>query len=277
MEPSLCERDECFMVIGVDIGGSAIKIAGLRGDEIVFTCYEKNGANPAEEVLAEILKTYKIVLGPEDSIALTGVGAGRSRLSGFGVPVIRVPEIEAVGTGGTWLSGCGDAVIVSLGTGTAFILYKGGRFTHLGGSGIGGGTFCGLGRKILGTDDFEGIDKLSETGCLENIDLRVGDLFNGSGTLNPELTASNLFKAGSENTDGDWAAGIINTVLQAVGTMAMLACGGHFVGEVVIIGALSRLSAARGVFSRFEEMYGIKYTIARHPECATAIGAARRI
>lgn len=262
------------MIIGFDIGGSATKVAGLRGEEIAFTHYETNREKPASAVLEEALAASCLDAEIE-RIALTGVGAGRAQLERFGAPVTRVSEIEAIGLGGTWLSGEDDAVIASLGTGTAFVLAKGGEFTHLGGTGIGAGTLCGLGGKILGTRDAFEIDELSKRGRLENVDLRISDLFPGEGTIFADLTASNLAR-GERASREDWAMGIVNLVLQAVGSMAMLACGGRETKTVVITGALARLGVAPDAFSRFERAYGLKYTIARHPKCATAIGAARR-
>lgn len=265
------------MIIGIDIGGSATKVAGLRGRDIAFTHYETDRKKPAVRVLKEALAETGSGQPRIEGFALTGVGVSHADLSGFGAPVTRVSEIEAIGVGATWLSGVSDAVVASLGTGTAFVLAQSGKFTHLGGTGIGAGTLCGLGEKLLGTRDPFEIDALSKAGKLENVDLRVGDLFTGADTLGAELTASNLAKSVPGASREDWAMGLVNLVLQAVGSMAMLSCGGREVNNVLISGALAKLHAAPGAFARFEEAYGIKYTISPRAECATAIGAARLV
>ena len=90
----------------------------------------------------------------------------------------------------------------------------------------------------------------------------------------PELTAANLAKSGAAASDADWACGLINLVIQAVGTMAMLSAKGHDVNSVVFTGAVATLDTVPGILKRFEDCYGIKYLVAKHAECATAVGAA---
>ena len=42
------------------------------------------------------------------------------------------------------MSGLDRAVVVSMGTGTAYVMADKGRVSHLGGTGVGGGTLLGL-------------------------------------------------------------------------------------------------------------------------------------
>ena len=59
----------------------------------------------------------------------------------YGIPTEQVEEFTAVGVGGLALSGVEKAVVVSMGTGTAFVwAQRGGEVRHLCGSGVGGGT-----------------------------------------------------------------------------------------------------------------------------------------
>lgn len=265
------------MILGVDIGGSAVKLAGLERDRVVFTHYEHHGGRAVSEMLSAALRGAGLHRESISRGALTGVGAERFPVDSLGVPLLRVPEVEAIGRGGTRLAGVDTALVASMGTGTAFVLVREGCCTHLGGTGIGGGTLCGLGTRVLGTGDALEIDHLSRKGDLGRVDLRIGDLFSGSETLNPRLTASNLAKAASDAADEDWAAGLVNLVLQAVGTMSVLACGGNGVDTVAVIGALARLNRARETFDLFQEMYGIRFLIPEYAACATAIGAALEV
>ncbi|MCL1828498.1 MAG: hypothetical protein FWG32_03270 [Oscillospiraceae bacterium] len=264
------------MIIGIDMGASAVKIAGLAGDEVLFTRYEMNGVATARTLLCDLLSAEGIDLSEIGCIALTGIRSGRADLAGLGRHVVKISEVEAIGEGGSRLSGGKDAVIAAVGTGTAFVLSRGGVFLHLGGTGIGGGTLCGLTGKILGFRDVALTDKLSENGRPENTDLLIGDLFPGDATLDPGLTASNLAKANRETSNEDWACGIINMILQVVGSMTMLACNGAGMRRAVITGALTKLKAAPDIFAGFEKHYGIEYVIAEHAACATAVGAAFR-
>jgi len=259
------------MIIGIDAGGSAIKFAGIKDGIVAFTRYEENGSRPQSNAVAEVLSEYGAGV---KKLAVTGVYAAKCGLAAFGIPYDTVPEPTAIGRGGVFLSGEDDAVIVSLGTGTAFVLARNGVFTHLGGTGAGGGTLRGLGKKILGIDDIRKIDALSVGGELGRVDLTIGEMFSGSETLMPELTAANLAKPDYNASESDWALGLLNLILQSVGTMAMLSVRGFGAKAVVITGALASLSRAPGVFKRFEDCYGIKYIIADKPHCAAALGAA---
>ena len=265
------------MILGIDIGGSAVKLAGLDNGRVVFTHYEHHGGRTVAEMLTDALCRAGCRRAEISAGALTGVGAERFAADSLGFPLVRVPEVEAIGRGGTRLAGVDTALVASMGTGTAFVLVQEGRCTHLGGTGIGGGTLCGLGARVLGTKDAREIDRLSQAGDLGNVDLRIGDLFSGSETLNPRLTAANLAKTANGAADADWAAGLVNLVLQAVGTMSVLACGGHGIGTVVVTGALARLTRAAETFALFQEMYGLRYQIPPHAACATAIGAALEV
>ena len=251
------------MIIGIDAGGSATKLAAMSADKITFARYIEKGA-PLPAPLPEGISR----------IALTGVNGPNCGAKELGIPITEIPELQAIGRGGTFLAKRDHAIIASIGTGTAFVLAENGKFSHLGGSGIGGGTLMGLGRRVFGTTDAEKLSSMASLGDEYVVDLTIGDLFSGSETLDVGLTASNLAKSSPNATDNDWAAGIVNMVLQAVGTMATLACGGHGVSTVIITGAAARLSSATAAYKKFQDMYGIEFLIPPNAELATAIGAA---
>lgn len=250
-------------IIGIDAGGSALKLVTMSGNKISYSRYEDNGERPLSRLLPDGIS----------HIALTGVGGDKCGAKELGLPITKVSELHAIGRGGTFLAKRDRAIIMSIGTGTAFVLADNGQYTHLGGSGVGGGTLTGLGAHIFGTSDFRKLDKLAAQGDEYNVDLTVGDLFGGSETLDPRLTASNLAKHNPGATDADWAAGIVNLVLQAVGTMATLACGGHGIKSVIITGAAAALSAAPAAYKKFQDMYGIEFIIPENAAFATAVGA----
>ena len=263
------------MIVGVDIGASATKIAGLQGDNILFTHYEGSRTGSTENILTRLLLDQGTPYSEIDVLALTGVGAENDTVKQMGFPVTIVPEIHAIGAGGTWLSGGSDAVITSIGTGTALVLSKEGAYSHLGGTGVGGGTLCALGAKILDVADPLVLAEMAAHGTIGNIDLCIGDLFSGTATLDPSLTASNLAKANPSTANSDWAIGIFNLVLEVIGSMTVLACKAAGANKAVATGALATLPLAAGIFTRFEYFYGIPFAVADHADCATAIGAAR--
>ena len=146
---------------------------------------------------------------------------------------------------------------------------------HIIGSGIGGGTLSGLSELITGVHQYALIRKLCQDGDLSQIDLTIGDMSKGKvGTLPPEATAANFAKLAEDATSADKMRGLVNLVLQAIGTMSVLACRTCGTNTVVLTGALTMLPPAHETFELFTQLYGVEYIIPENATFATAIGAA---
>lgn len=269
-------REGKDMVIGIDKGASAVKLAALEKGRVLFQKTLVGDKRPAEELCWEFLSENRLDERQAERIALTGVGAEGDTFRDMTVPVSFVPEIEATGEGGVSLAHLQVAVVVSIGTGTSIVLSRMGRHTHIGGSGVGSGTLRGLAQKMFGFADVRRLVQLAEKGNRLTVDLTVGDLFSGTDTLPPDLTASNLAKAEPGATEADWAKAVVNTVLEVAGSHAALACSAYGVKNVVITGGISQTSIAKEVYDNFSRLYNLQYIIPKYSGCATAIGAARR-
>ena len=70
------------------------------------------------------------------------------------------------------------------------------------------------------------------------------------------------------------AAGIVNMILQTIGSAANLVAYGTGIRDFVMIGNLAMLPQSRAVFDRIERLYDIRIHIPEYPEYRTAIGAA---
>ena len=89
-----------------------------------------------------------------------------------------------------FLTGLTRAIIVSMGTGTAFIIADQMRKTYWR-TGIGGGTLLGLSNKMLNIRHFDDLIEMAQSGNLANIDLNISDITKDRmETLPPEITAS---------------------------------------------------------------------------------------
>ncbi len=263
------------MIIGVDAGGSAVKLALMDGGEAPrLTHYAPNSDKPVSQLIRETLDRAGIPLAAVSRIALTGMHTEHCDADALGIAIQSVPELDAIAIGGTRLARRQQAIVVSIGTGTAYVLARDGQYTHLGGTGMGGGTLMGLAGRLFGIQDPLELDALTQGGDLNRVDLTIGDLFGAGSSLPPELVAANLAKPTAAATDRDWAAGLINLVLQVAGSMAVIACGGHGVSTVILTGALTQLSMARSVYEKFQRVYGLEFIIPPYADCATAIGAA---
>lgn len=264
------------MIIGFDKGATATKIVGMRGRELLFKSSFSGDDAPAGELILRVISENGCLADEVELIAATGVGAEDCDFSTIAASVKPVPEIEATGEGGMFLAGLSEGVVVSIGTGTSLALAKGGKYSHIGGSGVGSGTLRGLCKYMFGKEDLKALFGIAEEGNRLLVDLTIADLFSGTDTLPPDLTASNLAKASDGATAADWAQAVINMVLEVAGSHAALACGGYGVKNVVITGGVAVTPIAKRVYDGFTRLYGLNYIIPQNADCATAIGAARR-
>lgn len=266
------------VILGIDIGGSTTKIVGLGTDGGVLSMLRVRAEDPVTSLygsLGNYLSSNHLSLSDVRRIVLTGLGAAYVEGDIYGIPTCRVDEFSASGAGALALSGQDAAVVVTMGTGTAFLFAeKDGSVRHLCGSGIGGGTLGGLCHKLVGMERFGQIQKLASHGDLGQVDLTIKDVTrNPAPTLDPTLTAANFGNLAEDATPADLAAGAVNLVLQAIGTMTVLACQCCGTGTVVLTGAMTTLAQAKPNFENFEKLYGIHYIIPENATFATAIGA----
>ena len=266
------------VILGIDIGGSTTKIVGLRTDGSVVSMLRVRAEDQVTSLygaLGNYLTSSGLTLQDVRRVVLTGVGARYVDGDIFGLPTCKVDEFSASGTGALALSGQEQAVVVTMGTGTAFMwAERGGAVRHLCGSGIGGGTLGGLCRKLVGMERFGQIKKLAEQGDLGQVDLTIADITcHPAPTLDPTLTAANFGNLAEDASPADLAAGAVNLVLQAIGTMTVLACQCCDTRTVVLTGSMTTLSQVKPNFENFEKLYGIHYIVPENATFATAIGA----
>ena len=275
-------------VLGIDVGGSATKIVGFR---------EKNGKRElispqfvmANDPLTSIYGAFGkftmengLSLGDIDRVMMTGVGSTFAEKPLYeGLDCRVVPEFESVGRGGLYLSGLDEAIVISMGTGTALIYAKKQeegdvKIEYLGGTGVGGGTLLGLSRLMLGVDTVEHIEQLAEEGDLSNIDLRISDMSrkNLHPNMNLDLTASNFGKLNDLANKNDIALGIANMVGETIGMMAVFAARNYHLNRVVLTGNLTTLAPIRRVFEVLEKTFDIQFVIPENAQYGTVIGAA---
>ena len=266
------------IILGIDVGGSTTKVVGLdvHGNPLsMLRVRAEDQVTSLFGALGNYLSSNHLTLEDVRRVVLTGVGASYVDGNIYGLPTYRVDEFSASGAGALALSGQERAVVSTMGTGTAFLLAEKGRVQHLCGSGIGGGTLGGLCHKLVGMERFGQIKKLALGGDLGQVDLTIGDITkNPAATLDPTLTAANFGNLAEDANCADVAACVVNLVLQAIGTMTVLACRCCDTKTVVLTGSMTTLDQVKPNFENFERLYGIHYIIPDNATFATAIGAA---
>ncbi len=272
-------------VIGIDVGGSTTKIVGFKksdGASELITPFLVRATDPITSIygaFGRFTSQNGLSLSEIDKVMVTGVGATHMQQPIYNLKCQSVPEFSAVGLGGLYLSGLDEAIIVSMGTGTAIVHAKregkNTKIDYLGGTGVGGGTLLGLVRKMTGVETIEHIEELCKDGDLNNIDLRVKDISkNAKYTgVNEDLTAANFGKVSDMATNADLALGVANMVAETVAMMSVFAARGRGVKDVVVIGNLTNIKAVRDVFANLTS-FGINFVIPENSSFGTVIGAA---
>jgi type II pantothenate kinase len=265
------------MIIGIDIGGSTTKIVGYAHEELLdpLTVEANDPVASASGALGKFLITNNLSIHDIELIRMTGAGASFLKQDILGIPVKKVEEFIALGHGGLYLTGLQKAVIVSMGTGTAIVKANGSCISHIGGTGVGGGTILGLSKAMLNLSDFNHIICQAEKGDLSLVDLSIADITSGDiGNLPPNLTASNFGKMNDQAGRNDLLKAIINMVFQTIGMMAVLASKIEKDQNIVMTGKLVKVDQAQKIFYQLSNLYDVKFHTPLNAEYCTAIGAA---
>ncbi len=267
-------------VLGIDVGGSTTKIVGFDEKKALISPLFVRATDQITSVygaFGRFTSENGIGLDEIEKIMVTGVGSTYITKPLYDLKCVNVPEFDSVGRGGLFLSKLDEAIVVSLGTGTALVHAKRGqKVVYLGGTGVGGGTLMGLSKQILKMDEIDHIVELAKGGDLNNVDLRVRDITKKEswGGLPEILTASNFGKVSDVATKSDIALGIINMVFEVAGMLAVFAAREHKIENVVLTGNMTVVPQITDVFRNLEALFGIRFIIPEHAQFSTVIGAA---
>ncbi len=265
-------------VIGIDVGGSTTKIVGYTDGGKLIARLKVEAADPltsAYGALGKFINENSLSLSDVAQIILTGVGSSLFKKKIYGIPTSTVDEFLAIGLGGLELSGKKEGLIVSMGTGTAFVRAGREGIVHIGGSGVGGGTVAGLCGKICGATSFKTVTELAQTGSLAKVDLNIKDIcVSEIPNLPPDTTASNFGKMEDGATVSDITLGILNMTFQTIGMLAVFACRNDRIKDVILTGTLSQVPFAKKVFNALHKMHGVNFILPPNAIYATATGAA---
>lgn len=262
--------------VGLDIGGSTTKIVGMQDGKIIAREIVR-AADPVTSAfgaVGKLINDHSISVNDIEQINITGVGSGYPQAPIFGIKTVVVEEFKATGLGGLYLSGLEHAVVVSMGTGTAYLEANKNNVRHIIGSGVGGGTLVGLGMALTGTSDAVKLSDMATSGDILKCDLTIGDITkNGVTGLPMNVTASNFGKAADDLSREDKMSGVFNLVYQAVGTVAVMASRQCNLKDIVFTGQLTDLKECQQYLLPFEDLYGVNMIIPDDAVFATALGS----
>ncbi len=301
------------MFISADLGGSTIDVVSWDGSPgaadsseiVVFpkilkvSSFERagffadKGAN-ARIFFEKIASEFNFASGLPEKFLITG---GKSCFfPDFyqKIPIIKIDEIKAIGRGGHFLLHNDlklekfrkktRILVVSMGTGTCMVQMKqqdGIVFEcrHVGGTGVGGGTFLGLSRALLGDLTIAQLRQKFESGDKNKVDLSVYDIIGkGIGLVPPEATAANLAKLDGlmgrvDFSENDLAAGIVNLIGQTIGLVAVFAAKASNCELVLLTGKLTMIQKIIETILGIGKIYDLPMAVPDQAAFVSALGA----
>ncbi|MEN6618845.1 MAG: pantothenate kinase [Rikenellaceae bacterium] len=265
------------MIIGIDIGSTTTKAVAVQSGEVIKTIKTKafDAVTSATGALGKMIIESNLKISNVEKIIITGAGALKINNDIFGISTHKIDEITAIGIGGMFLSKKENIIISNIGTGTSIIEANKDKITHIGGTGIGGGTITGLSKEMIKTSTFENILNLADKGDLQQVDLLIEDISDADiSFLNKKATASNFGKMLDTVKKEDLALGIINMVYQVIGMISVFAAKSRNIDTVLITGNGSNNRIGKKILEDISGLYNISFEFPADAEYTTAIGAA---
>lgn len=118
--------------ICADLGSTTTKIIEVDENNKIINknIYQKE---EPKKLLKNFIESNNVKTESIEAIIITGVGTIEEQ-EFLKIPVLYVDEFKAIGLGGLTASNKENAIIASIGTGTAFIKANNNEIKHLGGS-----------------------------------------------------------------------------------------------------------------------------------------------
>ena len=257
------------MILGIDFGSSNVDAVLMHGKKIAMH----------RSIEADLFNKDFFFRGfPIEKIKkikVTGAYSGKAGKKLFNLNVRKVDEIKAIAVGGKFVSKKSNALIVSMGSGTAFVSVKGNKFRHIGGTAVGGKTLMNLGRLLIGDDNVLILEKRAKYGKAERVDLTLKEIYpKGIGLLPSNATASHFGSLKNPNKD-DLSAALFNLVGQVVGSIAGFASKAFNQKTIVFTGHLAESRLIKEIIEKRIFWLGKAKTVfPKNSGIATAIGAA---
>jgi len=161
---------------------------------------------------------------------------------------------------------------------------RGGRATHLGGTPLGGGAILGLGRRLAGVGEHDGLCALALRGDRRRVDLALADIYPepGDAPLPLELTAAGFARLarpeGAAARPEDLARAVIGMVGENVAILAGSLARAAGLERIVFGGSTLRANAVlREVLADIAGRLGRRVDFLERGEFGGALGALLRV
>lgn len=254
-------------IVSIDMGTTKIKVVKHKHGDFYYEEYYRHEIDDIIDRAVE--KEYTAIL-------LTGSGASsisqeEVEIDQVPIPIYRYNELECVANIVKEV-GKETGLVVNMGTGTSILYYDKGVFTHVTGTGLGGGTFEGLSQRLLGLTDYESIEKLAGLGNVEAVNLVINDIYEERlGWLQGDITVSNFAKQGLEKEDV--ALGIHSLVIEPIISMVKGILQFKKETYVYFAGGVLNNQVICRLIDKYAKFFGFEYEVIINPSFGTAKGA----
>lgn len=262
------------MKIGIDAGGTLIKIVQDNNGERVYTT---KSTTEIDEVISWLNQQYC------ESISLTG-GQAALIQEHLTCPSRIFVEFDAAAKGLEILLVeqehlLDDYIFTNVGTGTSLHFSDGNHQQRVGGVGAGGGMIQGLGYLLTGIKDYKQLTDTAQNGNREIIDLKVKHIYKDSEPpISGDLTAANfghvLHNLDANFTDADKLASVIGVVGEVITTMSITVARENNTENVAYIGSsFHNNDLLKKVVTDYTILRGFKPYYIEHGAFSGALGA----
>lgn len=272
------------MRYGLDLGGSTLDLVQFSSEQnILLGSKTLESSLFLKKDILVLLREFGVLEKIQEQGILFVTGGHSLSLSEVisddennAIRLQKTSEFEAIAKGGSFLSGENSGLMVSLGTGTAMVSVidmEKNIWEHVGGTGLGGGTFLGLSKGLLGISSFEELQHLAAQGDASRVNISVGEIIGGGiGRLTPEMTASNFGKFSENSSSEDRARGIAHLIGESIASLAVEKAKrlGHT--KIILGGKFSRLSVVVECIKKTASFFEMEVSVPKSSGFMTAVG-----
>lgn len=272
-----------MFIISFDLGSSNFKaiIMKIEKDEITLAGKIRKNEDNFLSFADFVFDKFNIDKDKVEKIIATGTGSSYIENNYKEIEIIKVNEFDAIGYGGLILSKNEEGIVVSIGTGTAFIYSNMIENKHIGGTGLGGGTFVGLSNRLFNNKmlSFRELIDMTKGGTSKNVDFKIGDISKDDiGILKKDITAANFAAIKKKPSDKDIVNGIANMILENICLLANLHKKLLLKDEkskmpIIFIGTMVDDAYIKSLIKNISDFTKDEYTFVENTEYAIAIGA----
>ncbi|MEN1937894.1 type II pantothenate kinase [Paenibacillus sp. 102] len=226
--------------VGIDAGGTLTKIAYFNEDNELH--FEKFYSHEQNKIKDWLHNNHYI-----NRLSITGGKAEQLQTLFLGkYKIEHLAEFDATLSGVHYLieeekHSINNFVLTNIGTGTSIHYVRNNKYIRAGGTGVGGGTIMGLSKLLTNIDRFEEVIRHTKLGSRRNLDIIVGDIYNGIlSPIDNNLTASNFGKATISEADynkSDLIATLQGLVGEVVTALSLQFAEAKDIDHIVYIGS----------------------------------------